>query len=85
MLRKSCDCDEILISSLARCTNYNASGGKSGSRFLKTKGKKKLMSCKMFRLYYSRYGFRPISVSRANKKSDSLPKHPLETLASMIN
>ncbi|OBZ82840.1 1-phosphatidylinositol 3-phosphate 5-kinase fab1 [Choanephora cucurbitarum] len=43
MLRKSCGCDEIFISSLARCTNYNASGGKSGSIFLKTKDERFLI------------------------------------------
>jgi hypothetical protein len=39
MLRKSCGCDEIFISSLARCTTWDTAGGKSGSIFLKTKGK----------------------------------------------
>lgn len=38
MLRKSCGCDEIFISSLARCTPWDTAGGKSGSIFLKTKG-----------------------------------------------
>jgi 1-phosphatidylinositol-3-phosphate 5-kinase len=42
MLRKSCGCDEIFISSLARCTTWDTAGGKSGSIFLKTKGKSKL-------------------------------------------
>ncbi|KAK4513876.1 uncharacterized protein ATC70_005882 [Mucor velutinosus] len=36
MLRKSCGCDEIFISSLARCTPWDTAGGKSGSIFLKT-------------------------------------------------
>lgn len=39
MLRKSCGCDEIFISSLARCTTWDTAGGKSGSTFLKTKGR----------------------------------------------
>ncbi|KAI7898306.1 uncharacterized protein BX663DRAFT_525376 [Cokeromyces recurvatus] len=43
MLRKSCGCDEIFISSLARCTTYDASGGKSGSIFLKTKDERFLI------------------------------------------
>jgi hypothetical protein len=35
------DCDKSVIESLARCVKWNASGGKSGSAFLKTLGKKK--------------------------------------------
>ncbi|KAJ1301507.1 hypothetical protein OPQ81_008761 [Rhizoctonia solani] len=36
-LRRSCGCDEIMIESLARCLKWDASGGKSGSAFLKTR------------------------------------------------
>lgn len=36
-LRRSCDCDQIMIESLARCLKWDASGGKSGSAFLKTR------------------------------------------------
>ncbi|CAE6470557.1 unnamed protein product [Rhizoctonia solani] len=36
-LRRSCDCDQIMIESLARCVKWDASGGKSGSAFLKTR------------------------------------------------
>jgi 1-phosphatidylinositol-3-phosphate 5-kinase len=32
------DCDKSMIDSLARCVKWNASGGKSGSAFLKTLG-----------------------------------------------
>lgn len=37
-LRRTYDCDKILVESLARCVKWNASGGKSGSAFLKTRG-----------------------------------------------
>jgi 1-phosphatidylinositol-3-phosphate 5-kinase len=40
-LRRMYDCDKSMIESLARCVKWNASGGKSGSAFLKTLGKKK--------------------------------------------
>jgi 1-phosphatidylinositol-3-phosphate 5-kinase len=43
MLRKSCGCDDIFISSLARCTTWDTDGGKSGSIFLKTKGNKNIV------------------------------------------
>ncbi|GAA5799820.1 hypothetical protein HPULCUR_005239 [Helicostylum pulchrum] len=43
MLRKSCGCDEIFISSLARCTTWDTDGGKSGSIFLKTKDERFLI------------------------------------------
>ncbi|CAO3656450.1 unnamed protein product [Mucor fragilis] len=43
MLRKSCGCDEIFISSLARCTPWDTAGGKSGSIFLKTKDERFLI------------------------------------------
>ncbi|KAH7107138.1 hypothetical protein BKA62DRAFT_765689 [Auriculariales sp. MPI-PUGE-AT-0066] len=36
-LRKLCGCDKSLIESLARCVKWDASGGKSGSAFLKTR------------------------------------------------
>jgi len=36
-LRRTYDCDKVLIESLSRCKSWNASGGKSGSAFLKTK------------------------------------------------
>lgn len=38
MLRQSCQCEDGYIESLARCAKFDASGGKSGSAFLKTKG-----------------------------------------------
>lgn len=37
-LRRTYDCDKSMIESLARCVKWNASGGKSGSAFLKTLG-----------------------------------------------
>lgn len=37
-LRRTYDCEKTVIESLARCAKFNASGGKSGSAFLKTKG-----------------------------------------------
>ena len=37
-LRRMYDCDKSMIDSLARCVKWNASGGKSGSAFLKTLG-----------------------------------------------
>ena len=37
-LRRTYDCEKGVIESLARCVKFNASGGKSGSAFLKTKG-----------------------------------------------
>ena len=39
-LRRTYDCDKSMIDSLARCVKWNASGGKSGSAFLKTLGNK---------------------------------------------
>lgn len=38
-LRRTCQCDHTVIESLARCLKWDASGGKSGSAFLKTRGK----------------------------------------------
>ena len=38
-LRKQCHCDNLFIQSLSRCISWDASGGKSGSAFLKTRGK----------------------------------------------
>ena len=38
-LRRTYDCEKSLIESLARCVKWNASGGKSGSAFLKTLGR----------------------------------------------
>ncbi|KAG6878320.1 hypothetical protein C0993_008917 [Termitomyces sp. T159_Od127] len=35
-LRRTYDCDKSMIESLSRCVKWNASGGKSGSAFLKT-------------------------------------------------
>ncbi|KAJ1975037.1 Mitochondrial distribution and morphology protein 12 [Dimargaris xerosporica] len=35
-LRRSCDCESVFVESLSRCAQWNASGGKSGSAFLKT-------------------------------------------------
>lgn len=37
-LRQACQCEDGFIESLARCAKFDASGGKSGSAFLKTKG-----------------------------------------------
>lgn len=37
-LRQACQCEDIFVESLARCAKFDASGGKSGSAFLKTKG-----------------------------------------------
>ena len=37
-LRRTFDCEKSMIESLARCVKWNASGGKSGSAFLKTLG-----------------------------------------------
>ena len=37
-LRRTYDCERSLIESLARCVKFDASGGKSGSAFLKTLG-----------------------------------------------
>ncbi|TFK26731.1 hypothetical protein FA15DRAFT_667221 [Coprinopsis marcescibilis] len=36
-LRRTYDCEKSIVESLARCVNWNASGGKSGSAFLKTR------------------------------------------------
>ena len=37
-LRRAYDCERSMIESLSRCVKWNASGGKSGSAFLKTRG-----------------------------------------------
>lgn len=36
-LRKSCNCEDSFVESLARCIQFDASGGKSGSAFLKSR------------------------------------------------
>ncbi|KAG5636971.1 hypothetical protein H0H81_006216 [Sphagnurus paluster] len=36
-LRRTYDCEKSMIESLSRCVKWNASGGKSGSAFLKTR------------------------------------------------
>nr|XP_018262401.1 1-phosphatidylinositol-3-phosphate 5-kinase [Kwoniella dejecticola CBS 10117]OBR84559.1 1-phosphatidylinositol-3-phosphate 5-kinase [Kwoniella dejecticola CBS 10117] len=36
-LRSACQCEDSFVESLARCVQFDASGGKSGSAFLKTK------------------------------------------------
>ena len=36
-LREACQCEDSFVESLARCVQFDASGGKSGSAFLKTK------------------------------------------------
>ncbi|KAG9038840.1 1-phosphatidylinositol-3-phosphate 5-kinase [Tulasnella sp. JGI-2019a] len=36
-LRRSCHCEQSMIESLARCVKWDASGGKSGSAFLKSR------------------------------------------------
>ena len=36
-LRAQCACEDTIVESLARCLQFDASGGKSGSAFLKTK------------------------------------------------
>jgi 1-phosphatidylinositol-3-phosphate 5-kinase len=38
-LRRTYDCERNMVESLSRCVKWNASGGKSGSAFLKTQGK----------------------------------------------
>jgi len=38
-LRRTYDCEKSMVESLSRCVKWNASGGKSGSAFLKTRGK----------------------------------------------
>lgn len=38
-LRKNSRCEEVFVESLARCIKWDAVGGKSGSAFLKTKGR----------------------------------------------
>jgi len=37
-LRRTYDCEKSMVESLSRCMKWDASGGKSGSAFLKTKG-----------------------------------------------
>lgn len=37
-LRAACECEDSFVESLSRCVQFDASGGKSGSAFLKTKG-----------------------------------------------
>ena len=38
-LRRTYNCEKNMVESLSRCVKWNASGGKSGSAFLKTQGK----------------------------------------------
>lgn len=42
--RRACNCDENYLSSLSRCFKWDSSGGKSGSVFLKTRGKMYLLN-----------------------------------------
>lgn len=44
-LRRTCQCDRTSIESLARCLKWDASGGKSGSAFLKTRGSYFFLCC----------------------------------------
>ncbi|KAF8320522.1 uncharacterized protein EI90DRAFT_3080477 [Cantharellus anzutake] len=37
LLRRSCGCEDLMIESLARCHKWDATGGKSGSAFLKSR------------------------------------------------
>ncbi len=54
-LRRTYDCDKVLIESLSRCKSWNTSGGKSGSAFLKTKGKLNfLLECLISNLHLFR-------------------------------
>ena len=55
-LRRTYDCDKSMIESLARCVKWDASGGKSGSAFLKTLGNEKSMAPKV--IAYSRFSSR---------------------------
>lgn len=38
VLRSACQCEDSFVESLSHCVQFDASGGKSGSAFLKTKG-----------------------------------------------
>lgn len=42
-LRRACGCEETFVTSLARCSLWESSGGKSGSAFLKTFDKKYIL------------------------------------------
>lgn len=44
-LRRTCGCEKSMIESLSRCVKWDASGGKSGSAFLKTRGGFALRLC----------------------------------------
>jgi 1-phosphatidylinositol-3-phosphate 5-kinase len=41
-LRRHCGCEEQFVESVARCVKWDASGGKSGSAFLKTRGERRI-------------------------------------------
>ena len=53
-LRRTYDCEKNMIESLARCVMFNASGGKSGSAFLKTKGSATVLSTYVLSLKFRR-------------------------------
>jgi 1-phosphatidylinositol-3-phosphate 5-kinase len=54
-LRRNCECEKAYIQSLARCIKWDASGGKSGSLFLKTKGRKGFIFFFFFLLNFEWY------------------------------
>jgi hypothetical protein len=53
-LRRIYDCEKNMVESLSRCVKWNVSGGKSGSAFLKTQGKHRLIITNVAHLNYGK-------------------------------
>ena len=49
ILRKNCGVEKIYIQSLSHCKKWSNDGGKSGSAFLKTRGKIRIYKIKKIR------------------------------------
>ncbi|KAG5645340.1 hypothetical protein DXG03_006402 [Asterophora parasitica] len=67
-LRRTYDCEKSMIESLSRCVKWNASGGKSGSAFLKTRAKElskpELQTMETFAPAYFDYMSSAVSANR---------------------
>lgn len=53
-LRRTYDCEKNMVESLSRCVKWNATGGKSGSAFLKTRGKHLLIVWNLTNSYHGK-------------------------------
>lgn len=63
-LRRTYDCEKSMVESLSRCVKWNASGGKSGSAFLKTRGEQLVLLLLYVIYLYGKLQRRPIHRQR---------------------